>query len=156
MSYDSNIINASHATAYVVAIQADEMMSMFQVQQNIVILMSREPELLPVVPVLPEWQTVAQFGWKFCSPSCWEGQQWHWRKHRETDGSQSILRKHVNKLEPRFFKRLNACFGFQPRGGEEVPDILRRGDVTFSPTRMFYRTVFQRRRPRPPRGHGKF
>lgn len=54
MSYDSNIINASHATAYVVAIQADEMMSMFQVQQNIVILMSREPELLPVVPVLPE------------------------------------------------------------------------------------------------------
>lgn len=54
MSYDSNIINASHATAYDVAIQADEMMSMFQVQQNIVILMSREPELLPVVPVLPE------------------------------------------------------------------------------------------------------
>lgn len=37
MSYDSNIINASHATACVVAIQAAEMMSMFQVQQNIVI-----------------------------------------------------------------------------------------------------------------------
>lgn len=61
MSYDSNIINASHATAYVVAIQADEI-SMFQVQQNIVNLMSSEPELLPVVPVLPESQTVAQFG----------------------------------------------------------------------------------------------
>lgn len=154
MSYDSNIINASHATAYVVAIQADEMMSMFQVQQNIVILMSREPELLPVVPVLPE---MTDGGTVWVKVSCWEGQQWHWRKHRETDGSQSILRKHVNKLEPRFFERRSACFGFQPGGGgEEVPVILRRGDVTFSPTRMFYRTVFQRRRPRPPRGHGKF